>query len=367
MTRRIAPLENAAAPPELGTSGQELAFFTQPEHNGQRLDRFLATAASEQKLSRTRVKNLIEAGHAEIDGAIAKDPSLLLRASQTVRLCVPPPADPAPSGEDIPLQILFEDEHLLVLDKPAGLVVHPAGGHETGTLVNALIAHCGASLSGIGGVRRPGIVHRLDKDTSGILVVAKTDAAHQGLATLFADHGKTLPLIREYRAFVWGTPARPAGTIDAPLARHAANREKIAVVPPGHGRRAVTHWRLIESFAGEASLVSCRLETGRTHQIRVHMAYLGHPVLGDPVYATGFKTKIARLPPAAQACLQTLARQALHAAELGFPHPVSGVQMHFTSALPQDLLKLQKSLTRGGKPPLVQKPKALSESLKKPR
>ncbi len=321
-----------------------LAYRVAPEHGGERLDRFLAAAASEQNVSRTRVKSLIEAGHASIDGATVKDPSQLVRAGQTASLHLPPPVDPAPSGESIPLQIVFEDEHLLVIDKPAGLVVHPAGGHETGTLVNALIAHCGASLSGIGGVKRPGIVHRLDKDTSGLLVVAKTDAAHHGLAKLFADHGKTLPLTREYLAFVWGTPARPSGTIDASLGRHATGRQKIAIMPEGRGRRAVTHWRLIESFAGEASLVSCRLETGRTHQIRVHMAHMGHSVLGDPLYATGFKSKAARLPLEAQANLNALSRQALHAAVLGFPHPVTGVPMRFESPLPQALQRLRDAL-----------------------
>ncbi|MGH6800860.1 MAG: RluA family pseudouridine synthase [Methylocella sp.] len=320
------------------------AYRVAPEHGGERLDRFLAAAASAANLSRTRVKNLIEAGHASIDGATVKDPSLLLRAGQTAGLRLPPPADPAPVGENIALEIVFEDEHLLVIDKPAGLVVHPAGGHESGTLVNALLAHCGASLSGIGGVRRPGIVHRLDKGTSGLLLVAKTDAAHRGLARVFADHGKTLPLTRAYLAFVWGTPARPSGIIDAPLARHASARQKIAVVPAGRGRSALTHWRLIESFAGEASLISCKLETGRTHQIRSHMAHIGHPVLGDPVYATGFKSKTARLPAEAQACLASLSRQALHAAVLGFPHPLTGIQMRFTSALPPELQSLRDAL-----------------------
>jgi 23S rRNA pseudouridine1911/1915/1917 synthase len=323
-----------------------LAYRVAPEHGGERLDRFLAAAAA--NLSRTRVKGLIEAGHASIDGATVKDPSQLLRAGQTAGLRLPPPADPTPLGENIPLEFVFEDEYLLVIDKPAGLVVHPAAGHESGTLVNALIAHCGASLSGIGGVRRPGIVHRLDKDTSGLLAVAKTDAAHHGLAKLFADHGKTLPLVRAYLAFVWGTPARPSGTIDAPLARHATSRQKIAVVPAVRGRRALTHWQLIESFAGDASLISCRLETGRTHQIRVHMAHIGHPVLGDPAYATGFKSKMARLPPEAQECLASLSRQALHAAVLGFRHPVTGVQLRFTSALPQDLQRLRDALAGEG-------------------
>jgi len=262
---------------------------------------------------------------------------------QTAGLRLPPPADAAPLGEKIPLKIVFEDEHLVVIDKPAGLVVHPAAGHESGTLVNALLAHCGASLSGIGGVKRPGIVHRLDRDTSGLLVAAKTDAAHHGLAKLFADHGKTLSLTRAYLAFVWGAPARPSGTIDAPLARHASRR-KIAVVPVERGRRALTHWRVIESFAGIASLICCRLETGRTHQIRVHLAHIGHPVLSDPVYATGFKSKTARLPSAAQACVASLPRQALHAAVLAFSHPVTGIEMRFESTLPPDLRRLRETL-----------------------
>jgi 23S rRNA pseudouridine1911/1915/1917 synthase len=319
-----------------------LAYRVAREHGGDRLDRFLAAATV--NLSRTRVKGLIEAGHASIDGATVKDPSLLLRAGQTAALRLPPPSDPTPLGEKVPLKIVFEDEHLLVIDKPAGLVVHPAAGHESGTLVNALLAHCGASLSGIGGVKRPGIVHRLDKDTSGLLVAAKTDAAHHGLAKLFADHGKTLPLTRAYLAFVWGAPARPSGTIDAPLARHATSRRKITVAPAGRGRRALTHWGVIESFAGIASLICCRLETGRTHQIRVHMAHIGHPLLGDPVYGTGFKSKTARLSSAAQACVAPLSRQALHAAVLAFLHPVTGIEMRFESTLPSDLRRLRETL-----------------------
>jgi 23S rRNA pseudouridine1911/1915/1917 synthase len=334
--------EEAGCPrPGVSPADRHFACRVAPEQGGERLDRFLAAVAN---ISRTRAKSLIEAGHASIDGTAVKGPSVLLRAGQSAALHLPAPADPAPRAETIPLTVVFEDEHLLVIDKPAGLVVHPAGGHETGTLVNALIAHCGASLSGIGGVKRPGIVHRLDKDTSGLLVAAKTDAAHRGLTRLFADHGKTLPLAREYQAFVWGTPARPSGTIDAALARSVSGRQKIAVVPEGRGRHAVTHWRLIESFSGEVSLVACRLETGRTHQIRVHMAHMGHPVLGDPIYAAGFKSKTARLPPAAQACLGLLARQALHAAVLGFPHPVTGIEMRFESPLPGELRSLRNTL-----------------------
>jgi 23S rRNA pseudouridine1911/1915/1917 synthase len=325
---------------------ESFAYQVGGERGGERLDRFLAAeaAAAGTNLSRTRLKSLIEAGRVSIDGAIVTDASQLVRGGQVVGLETPAPVDPTPLGENIPLAIVYEDKELLVIDKPAGLVVHPAAGHETGTLVNALIAHCGASLSGIGGVRRPGIVHRLDKDTSGLLVVAKTDAAHQGLAKIFADHGKTLALTREYLAFVWGVPTRPTGLVDAPLGRHAVDREKIAIVPAARGRRAVTHWRLIESFGAAASLVACRLETGRTHQIRVHMAHLGHPLLGDPVYGKGYKSKMALLSPAARAALDALGRQALHAALLGFPHPVGGALMRFESRPPADLLRLREAL-----------------------
>ena len=244
--------------------------------------------------------------------------------------------------------MVFEDEHLIVIDKPAGLVVHPAPGHASGTLVNALIAHCGTSLSGIGGVKRPGIVHRLDKDTSGLLVVAKNDSAHHGLSRLFADHGRTLPLTRRYLAFVWGKPDRLFGTIDASVGRHQTDRLRMAVVPPERGRSAVTHWRLRESFAPgaapAASLVACELETGRTHQIRVHMAHIGHPVMGDPLYARGFRSKASRLDAASQASLQVLGRQALHAAVLGFEHPVTGEALEFESDLPDDLAALASAL-----------------------
>ena len=321
------------------------SFAVAPEHAGQRLDRFLADAveASGEALSRSRLKALIDAGSVKIAGRHGLEANAKVRAGETVAIDVPASAAPEPLGEPIPLTVVYEDAHLIVIDKPAGLVVHPAAGHETGTLVNALIAHCGDSLSGIGGVKRPGIVHRIDKDTSGLLAAAKTDAAHAGLAALFADHGRSGSLVREYLAFVWRAPAQAGGRVEAPIGRHPRQRERMAVVRVGKGREAVTHWRLLENF-GPAALLACRLETGRTHQIRVHMAHIGHPLLGDPVYATGFKTKIGLLPPAAAAAVSALDRQALHAATLGFEHPVTGEQLLFESALPGDLAALAQAL-----------------------
>ncbi len=321
------------------------------EDAGSRLDRFLALQAdvAAEALSRTRIQGLIEAGKVEIDGKAADDGNKKLRLGQTVTIEIPEARAAEPTGENIPLTVAYEDDELIVIDKPAGLVVHPASGHETGTLVNALIAHCGASLSGVGGVKRPGIVHRLDKDTSGLLVVAKTDAAHQGLAALFADHGRNLPLEREYRALVWGAVERARGTVDAPVGRHGTHREKQAIVRGVRGREAITHWELQETFLGKdglpaASLLTCRLETGRTHQIRVHMAHIGHPVMGDPLYATGFRTKSARLPDAARDALDALRRQALHAGRLGFEHPLTGEWIEFESQLPDDMQKLLDAL-----------------------
>jgi 23S rRNA pseudouridine1911/1915/1917 synthase len=234
-----------------------------------------------------------------------------------------------------------------VIDKPAGLVVHPSAGHAAGTLVNALIAHCGDSLSGIGGVKRPGIVHRLDKDTTGLLVVAKNDRAHQALAAQFADHGRTGPLERGYFAFIWGAPDRAKGRIEAPIGRHPKSRERMAIRPGG--RAAVTHWQVLERYKGKdgkpvASLLACRLETGRTHQIRVHLAHIGHPLLGDAVYGGGFMTKAAQLPPAAREALEGLGRQALHAYLLVIQHPTTGQKMEFRSELPGDLARLHHSL-----------------------
>jgi len=326
-------------------SAEALLFEVGAEHAGERLDRFLSRSAQERQiaLSRSRLKALIEAGEVAIEGAAARDPAVKVVAGERIAVAAPPAREAPLAGEDIPLSIVHEDEHLVVIDKPAGLVVHPAPGYSSGTLVNALIRHCGESLSGIGGVRRPGIVHRLDKDTSGLIVVAKTDAAHQGLAALFDDHGRTGSLIREYLAVAWGAFGARAGTIDAPLGRHPRLREKMAVIAAERGRSAVTHWR-VEQPLGPATLIACRLETGRTHQIRVHLAHIGHPLVGDSVYGAGFKTKAGRLGPAARAALQALGRQALHAATLGFEHPITGQPVLFESPLPDDFATFLNAL-----------------------
>jgi 23S rRNA pseudouridine1911/1915/1917 synthase len=303
----------------------------EPRHAGWRLDRALADACP--SMSRERLKSLIRAGSVEREDAPVRDPAAKVRGDERLRLNVPV-AEPAHNvPQDIPLSIIFEDEYLLVVDKPAGLVVHPAAGNLDGTLVNALLHHCRGSLSGIGGVARPGIVHRIDKDTSGLLVVAKTDAAHEGLARQFAAHS----IDRRYLAIVGGSPRTSAGTIDAPLARSAANRKKIAVVEAGRGKRAVTHWRLLERLR-DAALVECRLETGRTHQVRVHMASIGHPLIGDPVYGRASRPHRDLLKSL------NFHRQALHAAELGFVHPVTKNRLSFRSGMPPDMQELFTAL-----------------------
>ena len=300
-------------------------------HAGWRLDRALAAAVP--TLSRERLKALIRSGAVEAGGTPVRDPAAKVRGEEALRVAIPEAAPAHNEPQAIPLTIVFEDEHLLVVDKPAGLVVHPAAGNFDGTLVNALLHHCAGQLSGIGGVARPGIVHRIDKNTSGLLVVAKTDVAHEGLAKQFAAHS----IDRRYLAIVSGMPKVTSGTVDAALARSATNRKKIAIVEAGRGKRAVTHWKRLKPL-GEAALVECRLETGRTHQVRVHMASIGHPLLGDPVYGRSGKTHGKLLKE-----LQ-FHRQALHAAELGFTHPATKLRLSFTSPMPPDMQELMAAL-----------------------
>jgi 23S rRNA pseudouridine1911/1915/1917 synthase len=317
------------------------------EEAGERLDRVLAAHVT--ALSRTRLKALVLAGRVAIGGRTIRDPGHYVNAGDRLTVAVPPPEPAEPQAENIPLAIVYEDDDLIVIDKPKGLVVHPAAGNRSGTLVNALIAHCGASLSGVGGVKRPGIVHRLDKDTTGLMVVAKNDRAHHALTAQFADHGRTGPLQRGYLAFVWGVPPRPRGTIDKPLGRHPQARERMAVRTGG--RAAVTHYEVLERYIGTdgapvASLLDCRLETGRTHQIRVHLAAIGHPLMADQVYGAGYRTKAAHLSGEGQEALHDLGRQALHAYLLGIEHPISGKTLLFRSPLPADLARLRGALAR---------------------
>ncbi len=314
---------------------------------GARLDRVLADRV--EGLSRSRAQALIRAGAVTRADKTLEDPGVRVKPGDVFELQLPEPEAAVPVGENIALDVVYEDKALIVIDKPTGLVVHPSAGHATGTLVNALIAHCGDTLSGIGGVRRPGIVHRLDKDTTGLLVVAKTDKAHQGLAEQFAAHGSDGRMHRRYVALVWGTLERRSGLVDAPLGRSTSNRTKIAIDRSQHGRAAVTQFQVVETFFGlngkpVASLVHLELTTGRTHQIRVHMAHIGHPVMGDPVYGAGFKASAAKLTtPAAQA-LAALDRQALHATSLAFEHPVTRKKLAFERPPPADMTRLLEAL-----------------------
>ncbi len=309
-----------------------------------RLDKALAIAlaSSADAYSRTRLQQLIAAGAVQVNGAVATDAAQTVLGSETVMIAPPPPLPATPRATTLPLAILYEDADILVLDKPPGLVVHPAAGHAEDTLVNALLAHCGTSLSGIGGVARPGIVHRLDKDTSGLLAVAKHDRAHAALAAQFADRS----LSRIYLAFVWDLPQPPHGTVDLPIGRDARHRQKMTVRSPGSGKPARTHYDVQENFGTRAALVRCRLETGRTHQIRVHLAQLGHAVIGDAVYGrprrgTDALTKLLRRFP----------RQALHAAEMKLLHPMTGKPLQFKAALPPDLQLLHRELqSSAGRP-----------------
>ncbi len=348
----------------MALSVTQKSFVVAEPEAGERLDRVLARHVAE--LSRSRLKALIEAGAVTVDGHTIRDPNHRVNSGAAIAVDVPPPEPAKPAAEAIPLRVIYEDDDIIVIDKPRNLVVHPATGNWTGTLVNALIAHCGDSLSGIGGERRPGIVHRLDKDTTGVMVVAKNDRAHQALAAQFADHGKTDETFeRSYLALVWGAPDRPHGTVDKPIDRHPKARERMAVRQGG--REAVTHWQVLERYAGKtgprrigragkpekpeapvAGLLACRLETGRTHQIRVHLASIGHPVMGDQVYGGGFRTKTALLPPEAQGALDALGRQALHAHILTVKHPSTGEILTFRSELPPELARLRTALAAPG-------------------
>lgn len=311
-----------------------------PADAGERLDRTLANHL--ETLSRTRIKTLIEQGAVMINGEsalVAKRP-VADGDAITIQMPALEAADPKP--QDIPLSILFEDEAVIVINKPAGLVVHPGAGNPDGTLVNALLAHCGDTLSGIGGVKRPGIVHRLDKDTSGVMVVAKTDNAHQSLTEQFADHGRTGPLERRYQALVWGAPNQTRGTINEPIGR--APNHPIKFTVRRDGKTAITHYRVIDRLSDHASHLECSLETGRTHQIRVHLTAKGHPVMADPLYATGYQTKAKTLNPEAQSALARAKRQALHAGHLAFAHPTTEDVLAFDAPLPADMADLLAAL-----------------------
>lgn len=312
-----------------------------------RLDKLLADMVAEMQdgISRSRLKNLILEGRVLLNDKKCPDPSHIIGEGDRVELIIPPPVDATPEPENIPLDIIFEDEDLLVINKQAGLVVHPGAGNYTGTLVNALLYHCGGSLSGVGGVKRPGIVHRLDKDTTGLMMVAKSDRAHQGLATQLSDRS----LSRIYTALVWKMPTPIKGTIDVPIGRHQANRLKMSVRSHRMGREAVTHYLREETFNDVVSQVICQLETGRTHQIRVHMQHLGHPLLGDTTYGLPVQEQRSLLnrggyDEETRDAILAFPRQALHAGEIHFIHPVTDEEMSFEAPLPDDLAELVKLL-----------------------
>ena len=325
--------------PDIAAARSEVKYEVSagPAHEGARLDRFLAGALPQ--LSRSRLQRLIAAGQVRIKGLAVREPAAKVRSGQTFAILVPESVAARPEAQAIPLAVLYEDAELIVIDKPAGLVVHPGAGNPDRTLVNALIAHCGASLSGIGGVKRPGIVHRLDKDTSGLMVVAKTDRAHESLSTQFA--GRTVE--RAYHALVWGVPRPRLGEISGNIGRSPRNRQKMALLARG-GKPAATRYRVLAAYGSRASLIECRLMTGRTHQIRVHLAARGHPLLGDALYGGGRQRQLAALPARAQAALATLGRQALDAYLLGFEHPASRRRLRFEKEFPRDFKALMDSL-----------------------
>jgi 23S rRNA pseudouridine1911/1915/1917 synthase len=320
-------------------TGSGTSIAVEMTEAGIRLDRMLANHFPE--VSRTRLKQLIVEGRVAQDGRVARDPSQRVRRGQSFVVFFSPPEDAVPAAQPLTLNIHFEDAHLIVVDKPAGLVVHPAPGNPDGTLVNALIAHCGTSLTGIGGVRRPGIVHRLDKETSGLMVVAKSEAAHHALSRDFAARR----IDRAYAAFVWGVPHPATGEIAGNIGRSSVNRKKMAVVGCERGRPALTRYRVERAFRMQCAFVECRLATGRTHQIRVHFAHAGHPLIGDPIYGTRAGRAVARSGVIGMR-IAGFPRQALHARRLGLVHPVSGRFMAFDSPLPADLHELFIDLER---------------------
>lgn len=321
------------ADPDAGGPARRLALVVEAAAAGQRLDSYLAAALPE--LSRSRLQELVRAGNLRVAGGPIADPSRRVKPGERLDLLVPGPVAAIPAPERHDLDILYEDAHLIVLVKPAGMVVHPAPGHAAGTLVNALLAHCGDSLSGVGGVRRPGIVHRLDREVSGVMVAAKHDRAHIGLAAQLSVHS----VDRIYDAIVWGLPGAARGTIDRPLGRHPRDRKRMAIV--AGGKRAVTRWRLAEAAGTRAARLEVELETGRTHQIRAHLASLGHPVIGDRLYG---RRPPADLPEPLRAFLEGLGRIALHARLLAFDHPVTGTRLRFESPAPPAFAELMALL-----------------------
>ena len=321
-----------------------LQHLIQEDEDGKRLDQLLSTL--DEIVSRTQAQRLLKSGNVLLNGKAEMSPSRKVRTGQEIMLTIPPPESTEVLSEAGELDILFEDEHLIVINKAAGMVVHPSAGHHSGTLVNYLLHHC-QDLSGIGGVLRPGIVHRLDKDTSGILVVAKTDDAHQNLSEQFKEHS----VKRQYQTMVWGVPEKEHGVINAALRRHPVRRKDMSIVENENpeeserekGKYAVTHWRVLQRFEFSA-LLACRLETGRTHQIRVHLTSIGHPVIGDPQYG---KSPLKRLPSVSAELSQTIAnfrRQALHAEILGFKHPSSSEWVEYSAAIPDDFQQLLKAI-----------------------
>ncbi|MGN6466414.1 MAG: RluA family pseudouridine synthase [Rhizobiaceae bacterium] len=349
--------------PDIQGGDARKVLQVESDAGGMRLDQWLAKATAPE-LSRSRIQALIRDGAVRVGGAVALEARAKVAPGDVVEVDVPPPQVAAPEAEAIPLDILFEDNQLVVVNKPAGMVVHPGAGNWNGTLVNALIAHCGETLSGIGGVRRPGIVHRLDRNTSGVLVVAKTDHAHRELAAAFADHGRSGELERAYEALVWGAPPRAAGTIDATLGRSNRDRTRQAVVSETQpdARHAVTHYAVRERFGEKAdvralaSLVECRLETGRTHQIRVHMAHIGHPLIGDREYGSAFLTKANALREPVRTVALGFRRQALHARLLAFRHPTTHIRLRFEAPMPEDMAQLLAAFRAVGQAPDMHSP-----------